>query len=50
LAFGLVAEQAGARGVTAVHVALGLGAIAALLLAATRRPAKAALVPSTGLR
>ena len=32
LAFGLAVEQAGARGVAAVHVALGLGAIAAWLV------------------
>ena len=34
LGFGLAVEQAGARGVAAVHVALGLGAIAAWLVRA----------------
>jgi hypothetical protein len=44
LAFGLVVEQAGARGVAAVHVALGLAAVLAWLIgtAARRRPARTA--------
>ncbi len=37
LAFGLVVEHSGARGVTGVHVALGLAAMLALLFAAASR-------------
>jgi hypothetical protein len=40
LAFGLVVEQSGARGVTGVHVALGLATVVALLFAAARHLAK----------
>jgi hypothetical protein len=36
LAFGWAVEQAGARGVAAVHIALGLAAVLAGLLATTR--------------
>lgn len=46
LAFGLVVEQAGARGVAAVHIALGLTAALAWLLRAAAWPAsKAATTP-----
>jgi hypothetical protein len=38
LAFGLVVEQAGARGVAAVHVALGAAAVFAWLLRAAASP------------
>jgi hypothetical protein len=46
LAFGLVVEHAGARGVVAVHVALGLAAVAALLFIAARHLAKTTSPPT----
>lgn len=41
-AFGLLVEQAGARGVAAVHVALGLGAVLAVLIAMSNSWARGA--------
>ncbi len=44
LAFGLVVEQAGARGVAGVHIALGLAAMAALLVSVASPPSRTATV------